>query len=202
MALRGSLGRLEAKSTLFLLCDLQERFRPQYFPAILKNAQKLLQCGKELNVNLIVSEQNPEKLGGTAQELSISHAIGVYPKLEFSIMNNLQLRRSISSLELTKSVVLFGLETHVCIEQTATDLLDNGYDVHIVADCTSSRTVEDRHLAFQRLRQIGCFVTTSENVIFKLLGGKNHPQFAQIRPFVQNQSIESGLARSTLEELD
>lgn len=202
MALRSSLGRLESKSTLFLLCDLQERFRPQYYSAILINAQKLLACGKQLDVNLIVSEQNPEKLGGTAHKLNISHAVGVYPKLEFSIMQNLPLKQSILNLDKTKSVVLFGLETHVCIEQTAIDLLDNGYDVHIVADCTSSRTVEDRHLAFQRLRQIGCFVTTSENVIFKLLGGKNHPQFSQIRPFIQNQSIESGLAGQAFDELD
>lgn len=195
MALRSKLGRLDAKSTLFVLCDLQEKFRSValHFPAIMINAQKLLTSGKELDVKLIVSEQNPEKLGTTASELSIAHAVGVFPKFEFSLMKDTKLRSTISNLDGIKSVVLFGLETHICVEQTAIDLLDSGYDVHIVADCTTSRTSEDRNLAFQRLMQIGCFVTTSENVIFKLLQGKNHPKFGQIRGFVQKPTVETGL---------
>lgn len=196
MALRTTLGRLESKSTLFILCDLQERFRPigHHFPAIVTNAEKLVVCGKKLGVELIVSEQNPDKLGRTVSELNITHARAVFPKLEFSILGNAMFKKYFSTVHNVKSVILFGLETHVCIEQTAIDLLDGGYDVHIVADCTTSRSSEDRSLAFQRLRQIGCFITTSENVIFKLLGGKNHPQFSEIRPFLMNKSAESGLA--------
>lgn len=196
MALRSTLGRLESKSTLFILCDLQERFRPiaHHFPAIVKNSEKLVACGKKLNINLIVSEQNPDKLGRTVSELNIAHARAVYPKLEFSILGNAMFQQYFLNVKNVKSVILFGLETHVCIEQTAMDLLDSGYDVHIVADCTTSRSTEDRMLAFQRLRQIGCLITTSENVIFKLLGGKNHPLFSEIRPLLMKQSAESGLA--------
>ncbi|XP_031621622.1 isochorismatase domain-containing protein 1-like isoform X2 [Contarinia nasturtii] len=202
MALRSTLGRLETKSTLFLLCDLQDKFRlvANYFPAIITNAQKLLSCGAQLNIDLIVSEQNPVKLGKTAPELCISHAIGVYPKFEFSMMKDPTLHKSITNLNNVESIILFGLETHICIEQTAIDLLYNDYDVHIVADCTTSRSAEDRYLAFQRLRQIGCFVTTSENVIFKLLGGKNHPKFSEIRSLVRDKSVESGLADLTTEQ--
>ncbi|XP_055312749.1 isochorismatase domain-containing protein 1-like [Sitodiplosis mosellana] len=196
MALRSTLGRLQSESTLFLLCDLQDKFRSvaHHIPAIITNAQKLLSSGKQLDIKLIVTEQYPERLGKTAPELNVSHAIGVYPKLEFSIMKDEKLKHAIIGLNNVKSVVLFGLETHICIEQTAMDLLDNDYDVHIVADCTTSRSVEDRCLAFQRLRQIGCFITTSENVIFKLLGGKTHPQFSWILPLVSKKSEESGLA--------
>lgn len=196
MALRTTLGRLESKSTLFILCDLQERFRTiaHHFPAIVKNTEKLVVCGKKLGVDLIVSEQNPDKLGRTVSELNITHAQAVYPKLEFSILGNALFQKYFSDAKSVKSAVLFGLETHVCIEQTAIDLLDGGYDVHIVADCTTSRSREDRMLAFDRLRQIGCLITTSENVIFKLLGGKNHPSFAEIRPFLMKASVESGLA--------
>lgn len=195
MSAARSLGRLDAKHTLFVLCDLQERFRTVAFnfPAIITNAQKLLSCGKLLDVNLIVSEQVPDKLGHTVAELNITHANVVYAKHTFSIMNDPKLKESILKMANIRSFVLFGLETHICIEQTATDFLDAGYDVHIVADCTTSRSSEDRSLAFQRLRQMGCFVTTSENVIFKLMGSKNHPQFAQIVPLVRNVSIESGL---------
>lgn len=194
MALR-SLGRLDVKHTLFVLCDLQERFRSKMnnFSAIITNTQKLLSCGKLLDVNLIVSEQSPEKLGHTAAELNISHAIGVYPKLEFSIMNDPKLKESILSLNYVKSIVLFGLETHACIEQSATDFLDVGYDVHIAADCTTSRSAEDRSLAFHRLRQMGCSITTSETVIFKLMRGKSCSQFSKLQPLVRGASIESGI---------
>lgn len=202
MSLCSKIGRLDTKSTLFVLCDLQERFRSValHFPAIVTNAQKLLKCGKELDVKLLVSEQNPEKLGSTASELSISHAVGVYPKMDFSIMTDTKLRGSILEMKDLKSVVLFGLETHICIEQTAMDLLETGFDVHIVADCTTSRSVEDRCLAFQRLRQIGCLITTSENIIFKLLRGKNNPKFTEIRKLVQNPSLDSGLSGMPLQE--
>lgn len=197
MALRSTLGRLQSKSTLFILCDLQDKFRSvaHRFPAITTNAQKLLSCGKQLDINLIVTEQVPEKLGKTAPELNVSHAIGVYSKMEFSIMKDDILKQSLKRMNNVKSIVLFGLETHICIEQTAIDLLDHGYDVHIVADCTTSRSAEDRMLAFERLRQIGCYITTSENVIFKLLGSKTNPKFGDIIPLVKPKSVESGLVQ-------
>lgn len=204
MAFRSKLGHLNAKATLFILCDLQAKFRTvtQHFPAIITNAQKLLSCGKLLDIDLIVSEQNPTKLGHTAPELNISHAVGVHTKLEFSIMNDVKLKEAILKLNRIESIVLFGLETHICIEQSAIDLLECGYDVHIVADCTTSRSAEDRILAFQRLRQVGCFVTTSENVIFKLLRGKNHPQFGRIKELLRNPSMGSGLASSAFDPLN
>lgn len=206
MAFARSVGRLDAKHTLFLLCDLQTKFQmAQHFPAVIRNAQKLLTCGKLLDVNLIASEHYPEKLGHLMPELNVQHAIGgsgdgsggAFRKIEFSIMGDENLRKTILNLPALRSVVLFGLEAHVCVEQTAMDLLECGYDVHIVADCTTSISAEDRHLAFHRLRQIGCFIATSENVIFKLMRTKNHPKFSQIRPLVTVKSINTGLAEST-----
>lgn len=203
MAFVRSLGRLDTKHTLFLLCDLQSKFQmTQHFPAVIRNAQKLLACGKLLDVKLIASEHYPEKLGHLMPELDVQHAIGgggagggggAISKTEFSIMANDKLRSTILNFPMLRSVVLFGLEAHICVEQTAMDLLEFGYDVHIVADCTTSITAEDRLLAFQRLRQIGCFIATSENVIFKLMRSKNHPKFSQIRPLVAVKSINTGL---------
>lgn len=105
-------------------------------------------------------------------------------------------------------------KAHVCVEQTAMDLISSGITVHIVADATTSRTQEDRLLAFevgsyndylqrcilniwlillQRLKQIGCFIATSESVIYKLIGDKNHPKFNEIRPLIKDTSVETGL---------
>lgn len=75
------------------------------------------------------------------------------------------------------------------------DLLALGYNVHVVADCTMSRSLEDRAMALHRFRQIGAFVTTSENVIFKLLKDKDAKEFKEIRNLVKEPSQDTGLAK-------
>jgi hypothetical protein len=79
-----------------------------------------------------------------------------------------------------KSVVLSGIEAHVCIQQTALDLIEQGYEVHIVADGTYSQRDADRDVAFERMRSAGAFVTTAESALFMLLGDKDSPSFKAI----------------------
>lgn len=83
----------------------------------------------------------------------------------------------------------------MCIEQTAIDLRAQDLDVHVVADCSLSRSDDDRKFALQRLSQIGCVVTTSENVIFKLLRSKDHPAFNDVRKLLLKPSVDTGLAK-------
>lgn len=89
------------------------------------------------------------------------------------------------------SIVLMGLETHICVEQTALDLLamDKFGEIHIVADCVLSRTLGDRKMALRRLQNLGCIITSSENVIFKLVKDKNNSKFNDIRKLVANPSV-------------
>lgn len=87
------------------------------------------------------------------------------------------------------------MKAHICVEQTAIDLRQLGYDVHVVADCSLSRSSEDRLLAFERMKQIGCFITTSESVIFKLLKDKNHKNFNTVRKLVTNTSAPTDLSK-------
>lgn len=75
------------------------------------------------------------------------------------------------------------------------DLRELNVDVHIVADCSLSRSPDDRRFAFDRMRQIGCFLTTSENVIFKLLRTKDNPCFNDVRKLVTQSSADTGLAK-------
>lgn len=96
--------------------------------------------------------------------------------------------------ENVESVVLFGLEGHICVEQTALDLLaTDKYSVHVVADCVLSRTLPDRMMALDRMRNLGCIITTYENVIFKLMKDKNHPKFNDVRKLVTEPSNDTGL---------
>lgn len=191
-------GFLPAKRTVFFLCDLQEKFRSVvlYFDEIVQTATKLLQASKLLDLPLIVTEQYAKGLGNTVSELDISHAKGVYNKTKFSMLIP-DVAKQLDSLceGNVQCVVLFGIETHVCVEQTAAELCALGIQVHVVADACTSRSQEDRLLALSRLQQMGCFVTTSESVLFKLLGDKEHPKFADIRQLVQKPSPSTGLAK-------
>jgi len=192
------LGFLNTKKTLFLLCDIQEKFRPamKNFDSMVKNTQKLIEAGKCLDIPLICTEQYPEKLGNIVKELDIKHAKGVYPKSLFS-MAIPEINSKINEIfgSNLESIVIFGIEAHVCVEQTAMDFRAKGVEVHIVADCSLSRSTDDRTLAFERLKQIGCFVTTSENVIFKLLKTKDNPNFNDIRKLLSEVSADTGLSK-------
>jgi isochorismate hydrolase len=205
--LPAKLGFLNPKNTLFLLCDVQEKFRfMNYFKEFSKNTEKLVSsleilkaivglidvisvhvlqvnCSKILDIPLIVTEQNSEKLGKTISELDIKHARGVFDKTKFSMC--IPEVGKILDREDIESIVVFGLETHICVDQTCLDLLETQqYEVHVVADCVLSRSSVDRDFALERLRSAGCVITTSENVIFKLLRDKNHPKFNEVRKLV------------------
>lgn len=147
---------------------------------------------------LIVSEHYPEKLGHIVADLDVSHAKLKYPKTLFS-MATPEMRNKVKELfpgpNSLESVVVFGLESHICLEQTAIDMKDDGYEVHVAVDCAMSRSLEDRAVAMQRLREIGCHITTSESIIFKLMKDKNHPKFNDVRKLVTNVSEDTCLSK-------
>lgn len=89
-----------------------------------------------------------------------------------------------------KSAVLFGLEAHVCVQQTTLDLIERGYDVHILVDGTSSQLVGDRAVAFTRLQSAGAFLTTSESVLMELIRGKEHEHFKPISALLRTRPDE------------
>uniref|UniRef100_A0A1I8P2X6 Isochorismatase domain-containing protein 1 n=1 Tax=Stomoxys calcitrans TaxID=35570 RepID=A0A1I8P2X6_STOCA len=201
MASARRLTHLNPQKTLFLLCDVQEKFRPAMplFDKLLENAKRLTTAGKILNVPLLVTEQNPEKLGKTVQELDISHAKANVGKTRFSMMVP-EIEKQMQSLfdgGKPTDVVLYGIESHVCVEQTAIDLLERNINVFLVADCVASRVNQDRDLAIERLRSAGCVITTSESVIYNLLRDKNHPKFNDLRKLLLAKSADMQLTKSS-----
>lgn len=188
---------LKQGKSVLLICDVQERFAKAMFEfdKIVKNSSKLIKALKILDVPMIVSEQNPKALGKTIPEFDISAAKGPFAKTQFSMCTP-EIREELSKIccgQKPNSIILIGLETHVCVENTAIDLRQSGYEVHTVADCCASRTQEDRLLALQRMRDIGCHITTSENVIFKLLRDANHKKFKEIQALIKTPTEPTGL---------
>ncbi|KAF9127114.1 Isochorismatase domain-containing protein 1 [Mortierella sp. 14UC] len=178
-----NVGRVHQKTTAFFLCDIQEKFRALTFqyPSVIATAQKMIAAHKVLDIPLIVTEQNPKALGATATELDLSQAKVNYPKTKFS-MYIPEVEKELKGI---KSVVLFGIESHVCVLQTALDLLENNYDVHVLADGVSSMNSFEIEHALNRVRSAGGYVTTSESILFQLLGDSKHEKFKSISNLVK-----------------
>ncbi|KAA0703597.1 Isochorismatase domain-containing protein 1 [Triplophysa tibetana] len=188
------LGNLSPSTTVFFCCDMQERFRPaiKYFGDIISVGQRLLQGARILGIPVVVSEQYPKGLGSTVQELDLTGAKLVFPKTKFSMVLP-EVEAALAELPAVRSVVLFGVETHVCIQQTALDLIGRGFEVHVVADATSSRSMMDRMFALERLARTGTLISTSESVLLQLVNDKEHPKFKEIQNIIKVSAPESGL---------
>ncbi|XP_060617984.2 isochorismatase domain-containing protein 1 isoform X1 [Anolis sagrei] len=181
-----TLGNLTPSSTVFFCCDMQERFRPaiKYFGDIISVGQRLLQGARILGIPVIVTEQYPKGLGSTVQEIDLTGAKLVLPKTKFSMVLP-EVEAALAEIPGVRSVVLFGVETHVCIQQTALELVGRGLEVHIVADATSSRSMMDRMFALERLARTGIIVTTSEAILLQLIADKDHPKFKEIQNLIK-----------------
>ncbi|KAH9403530.1 Isochorismatase domain-containing protein 2, mitochondrial [Tyrophagus putrescentiae] len=179
-----SVGQLAARQTAVFLCDLQEKFRPniQYFDPIVEVSSRLLRTAKILNLPVVVTEQYPKGLGRTVAELGLADFPEIKPveKTQFSMLTS-------------DSIVLCGIEAHVCVQGTALQALDNGFEVHIVVDGCSSRSMVDRMFAFQRLKAAGAWLTTSEAVILGLVGDASHPKFREVQKLIMQSAPDSGL---------
>lgn len=192
-------GDLETRKTAFFLCDVQERFRAAIlnFDAVVENSRRLATTSKLLHIPLVVTEQYPKGLGKTVEEIDIGHAVGVYEKTKFSMVipEVEEVMKNGLCQEGLKQVVLFGVEAHVCVQQTAIDLLKKGLEVVVVADASSSRSSADRLLSFDRLRGVGAVVTSTEAVLFQLIQDKNHEKFKEIQALVKSLPPDAGLCK-------
>ncbi|XP_075696118.1 isochorismatase domain-containing protein 2 isoform X2 [Rhinoderma darwinii] len=174
------LGKLGQQSSVLFLCDMQEKFRHNvaFFNQIVSVAARLLQTAKILEIPVIVTEQYPKGLGLTVPELG-ADGMKKYSKTCFSMLTP-EVEEELQSIHKRHSFILCGIETQACIMSTTLDLLDKGFDVHIVADACSSRSQVDRLVALSRMKQSGAFLTTSEGVILQLLQDAAHPKFKEI----------------------
>lgn len=152
---------------------------------LLISAVKVVKGAKVFNLPIIVTEQIPEKLGQTvtalAQETDGTETIG---KECFSCWENDFFREKLASFR-RRDIIIIGIESHVCVYQTAVDLIDNGYSVHVVADCVSSRTKENSDIGLAAMESAGAYITSAEMVLFELLRSAGDAKFKEIHKIVK-----------------
>ena len=133
---------------------------------------------------MIVTEHYPKALGKTCQELQIQNAALIAEKTKFSMF--IPKVESYLVENDIRSVILVGIESHICILQTALDLMENGFKVYVLSDGISSINKAEIPIAVARLRQGGAVITTSESILFELLESANHPNFKSISELVKS----------------
>jgi nicotinamidase-related amidase len=159
------------KDTLLLVIDIQGKLATSVYQSdsVVKNVSKLIRTCKLLGVPVICTEQYPKGLGGTVDELK--ELIGdepPYEKLSFSCCGNNEFIKRLRSLG-RNDILVVGMETHVCVYQTCVELLEFGYNVHLVTDAVSSRSEENRSLGIRCIERAGAALTSTEMAIFELL---------------------------------
>lgn len=163
--------RLLADDCVALVIDVQERLLPVLSGAdlLLARTLRLIEGLRLLGVPFVLSEQYPKGLGPTVVPLRAALP-GVEPlaKLSFSCWDDQPLRRALEAAG-RSTVLVFGVEAHVCVQQTVIDLLAAGRRAVVVADAVTSRDPADVERALQRLRAEGAVVTGSESLLFELL---------------------------------
>jgi len=188
MSVRSSFRLRPAESSL-LVIDVQEKLLPAIAdtPRLLLNIGFLLDAARFLDVPMIATEQYPAGLGSTAAVLAERLPAERPAKLDFSCCGVPELVARLRQGE-RSSVVLCGIETHVCVLQTALDLVDAGLDVAVAADAVAGRMALDHEIALRRMERAGALVTTCETIAFEWLGTAAAPQFKAISGLIRQRS--------------
>ncbi len=178
---------LEIPNACLVVIDVQGKLAQLMFDkeSLFKNVRILIQAAQILDIPILWCQQVPESLGPTVPEIAELLA-GEEPidKACFSCCGEERFTAELNALG-REQVLLCGIEAHVCVYQTAMDLMEGGLDITIVADAVSSRTEQNRETALDRLSAEGANISSTEMVLFELIKTAKHPQFRDIARLVK-----------------
>lgn len=170
---------LKQNQSCLVLIDVQEKLAPHVLKSneLLARCEWLMLLANELKVPMLVSEQYPKGLGATVSPLrELAKESNTLEKVYFSCWRDDHFKQALQTMN-RKQVVLIGIETHVCVLQTALDLAEAGYEVFVVVDAVSSRYEQDYRYGLKRMKQHGVQLLTSEMVFFEWVEKAGTPEF-------------------------
>lgn len=156
---------------------------------VLKAVQLLLQCAKPLSLPVIITEQNPGKVGKTMDPVAeLTTGARLIEKMTFSCCSDPTFMSAVESLKRGTAIVC-GIETQVCIMETALDLVQAGYQVHVPADAVTSRGEINWTMALENMRAAGVIITTVDAVLFQLLERAGTDEFRAVMSLVKSAAL-------------
>lgn len=180
-------NRILSQNTQAILIDVQERLTPviNNHEEIVNNIKTLIQGLKLLDIPLIANEQYPKGLGHTIPALK--EVLGDTPIFEKVVFSSCDDEAALGAIcaNNRNHVIVFGVETHVCVLQTVMDLLDKGFMPVVVADAVSSRAAQNKAIALERMKHAGAIIASTEMVLFELCRSAKNPVFKEISNLVK-----------------
>ncbi len=179
---------LRSADSVLAIIDIQEKFRPTIagIDALIRRTEILARAAIRLGVPVLATEQYPKALGATVPEIKrwLPDSQAYLPKMCFSSAACDPFREGLAATG-RKQVVLAGIETHVCVLQTALELAAAGYSVFVVEDAVSSRSTADRQVALERMSRHGVERITTEMAVFEWLRQAGTPDFKELQALIK-----------------
>lgn len=182
---------LDPKQTVLVMVDMQEPFLQVMHDRerLVANVRLLVQTAVTLGVPVIQTTQYAERMGDVVPEITVLFcdfsAARSTDKLCFSCARADGFLQGIASSD-RRQILVCGVETHICVSQTALDLVHHGYQVHVAADAVSSRTLEKHKLGMERMRDSGVLPCAAEAAVYELLREAGTPAFKSLLPFIKS----------------
>jgi nicotinamidase-related amidase len=179
---------LKHEDAVLVVIDIQDVLLPEdkaFVDAYLGNAVKMIQVARILGLPVLVTEQYPERLGTTNARIAAElEGIARIPKKEFGCLANAEFGEALRAAG-RKQLVLMGMESHVCVLQTALTAMEAGYEVFLVADALSSQTRDEYEFGVNRMRQNGVQIVSVNMATFELLRAAGTPEFKKLLPLLK-----------------
>jgi nicotinamidase-related amidase len=175
--------KLDPERTTLIVVDVQEGFRKAVpdFDRVAKATATLIEGAEAIGIPIVVTEQYPKGLGATAPEIAEHLPEGTEPldKVCFSAAD-----AEGFDLGGRDQALVCGIETHVCVNQTALDLLGSGVEVHVPEDAVGSRTEQNKRVGLQKMERAGALMSTVEMALFELLGRAGTDEFRRVQKLI------------------
>lgn len=181
--------QLEADQCALIVVDIQEKLLPPIWQKeqMLRNSQLLIRLARILKIPALVTTQYAKGLGGTVPEIaSLLPESSPIDKLMFSCFGSDVFCSMLKRLPGQRNTVLLcGMEAHICVTQTALAALREGYLVHVASDAVSSRTESNWRIGLDRMRDAGAVISSAEMMIYELLRSSGAPAFREMLPYLK-----------------
>jgi nicotinamidase-related amidase len=179
--------KLLTKECIFVFIDIQEKLFPyvKNNTPCLDNLKKLIKLADITNIPILLTEHYPKGLGSTVPELK-KNLTSYHPieKITFSAFRCNEFVKKIKKYN-ARTLVICGIESHICIEQTVLDGLELGYDIHVISDGISSRKKTNHEVGLRKMQQCGAIISSTEMAIYEILERADTPEFKKILPVLK-----------------
>lgn len=179
---------LRAEECALAVIDIQEKLLPPIWESerMVRNSQLLIRMALTMNLPILVSTQYAKGLGQTIPEIaSLLPDVNVIDKLEFGCFGNGEYCSAVSKLSDRNTLLLCGMETHICVTQTALGALNQRMNVHVAADAVSSRTELNWKLGLSRMQSAGAVISSTEMMLYELMGKSGTATFKEMLKWIK-----------------